>query len=66
VNARYKRGDEDRVETSMLPTSAPSRAVLRVAVIAAAALLLAACDKCGNSIFRVDAGPLVCKDQRPG
>ena len=30
-----------------------------------AALLLAACDKCGNNIFRVDAGMFVCKDERP-
>jgi hypothetical protein len=24
-------------------------------------LALASCDKCGNSIFHVEAGPLVCK-----
>jgi hypothetical protein len=27
-------------------------------------VVLAACDKCGN-VFRLDAGPLVCKDERP-
>jgi len=41
------------------------RSGLRIACFLIAGLTLAACDKCGNSIFRVDAGPLVCRDQAP-
>jgi hypothetical protein len=28
-------------------------------------LALAGCDKCGNSIFGSNAGPLVCKEKLP-
>jgi hypothetical protein len=28
-------------------------------------LALASCDKCGNSIFRVDSGLFACRDERP-
>ncbi len=41
------------------------RTGLRVVCIVLAGMTLAACDKCGNSIFRADAGPLVCRDQAP-
>jgi hypothetical protein len=36
----------------------------RCLCIVVAALSLAACDKCGNNLFRADAGMLVCKDVR--
>jgi hypothetical protein len=45
--------------------SAWVRASLRAVFFVIAGLTLAACDKCGNSIFRADAGPLVCRDQAP-
>jgi hypothetical protein len=32
----------------------------------AVGLALASCDKCGNSIFGSNAGPLVCKEKLPG
>ena len=35
---------------------------MRVAWVVTAALLLAACDKCGNNIFRMEAGPFACKE----
>jgi len=41
------------------------RAGLRAVCLLIASVTLAACDKCGNSIFRADAGPLVCRDQAP-
>ena len=41
------------------------RAGLRVVCVVIAGLTLSACDKCGNSIFRADAGPLACRDQAP-
>ncbi len=41
------------------------RASVRAVCFLIAGLTLAACDKCGNSIFRADAGPLVCRDQAP-
>jgi hypothetical protein len=37
------------------------RMVLQIASLVVLLTGLAACDKCGNSIFRVEAGPLVCK-----
>jgi hypothetical protein len=39
------------------------RAGVRAVCFLIAGLTLAACDKCGNSIFRADAGPLACRDQ---
>ena len=53
-----------RGDTSILPAGIRS-VMARCVGIALAALLLVACDKCGNNIFRVDAGMLVCKDERP-
>jgi hypothetical protein len=41
------------------------RASVRAICFLIAGLTLAACDKCGNSIFRADAGPLACRDQAP-
>lgn len=41
------------------------RTGLRLACLVIAGLTLASCDKCGNSIFRADAGPSVCRDQAP-
>ena len=41
------------------------RAGLRAACLLLAGLTLAACDKCGNSIFKAEAGPLACRDQGP-
>jgi hypothetical protein len=41
------------------------RTGLRIVCVVLAGLTLAACDKCGNSIFRADAGPLACRDQAP-
>jgi len=41
------------------------RASLRIACLLVAGFTLAACDKCGNSIFKAEAGPLVCRDQAP-
>jgi hypothetical protein len=37
---------------------------VRIACLALAAFVLTACDKCGNTIFRTDAGPSICKDER--
>ena len=33
--------------------------------LCAIGLALSACDKCGNSIFRSDAGPFACKEKLP-
>ena len=41
------------------------RASLRAACLLLVGFTLAACDKCGNSIFKAEAGPLVCRDQAP-
>lgn len=41
------------------------RAGLRTAFVVLTGLLLAACDKCGNSIFHAEAGPQMCRDQAP-
>jgi hypothetical protein len=41
------------------------RVALRAVCFLIVGLTLAACDKCGNSIFHADAGPLVCRDQAP-
>ena len=41
------------------------RTGLRVICIVLAGMTLAACDKCGNSVFRAEAGPLACRDQAP-
>jgi hypothetical protein len=38
---------------------------VRIACLLLATVTLAACDKCGNTVFRTDAGPSVCKDERP-
>jgi hypothetical protein len=38
---------------------------LRVAAALVVASLVAACDKCGDSIFRMDAGPIACKNEVP-
>jgi hypothetical protein len=46
----------------MVPLSRAGVAV-RIGAVVLAAMLLAACDKCGDSIFR--PGPSVCKDQKP-
>ena len=41
------------------------RTGLRVVCIVLAGMTLAACDKCGNSIFRAEAGPQMCRDTAP-
>jgi hypothetical protein len=38
---------------------------VRMACLLLVTVTLAACDKCGNTVFRTDAGPSVCKDERP-
>jgi hypothetical protein len=40
-------------------------ALLRIGGLLLATMLLAACDKCGDSVFRVEGGPSVCKDEKP-
>jgi hypothetical protein len=52
----------------MLTSEKPSngarlmRATWRLAIVALAGLTLAACDKCGNSIFHAsNSGPVVCR-----
>lgn len=50
--------------TSVKPSKKPvlMRAALRLAIVALAGLTLAACDKCGDSIFHAsNSGPLVCR-----
>jgi hypothetical protein len=54
-----------RGEITMLPMTALRRVLGRLALIALMGMALTACDKCGNSIIRGDAGMLVCKDERP-
>ena len=49
----------------MLPMTALRRVLGRLALIALMGMALTACDKCGNSLIRGDAGMLVCKDERP-
>jgi len=41
------------------------RTGLRAACLLLVGLTLAGCDKCGNSIFKAEAGPLACRDQAP-
>jgi hypothetical protein len=48
-----------------ISTATLHRTGLRVVCIVLAGMALAACDKCGNSIFRAEAGPLACRDQAP-
>ncbi len=44
----------------------PRRLGVRLALLFVAASMLAACDKCGDSIFHADAGrPLACKGGAP-
>jgi hypothetical protein len=52
-------------EITMLPMTGWRRVLGRLALVALTGLTLTACDKCGNSIIRGDAGPLACKDERP-
>jgi hypothetical protein len=51
-----------------MPNMPRKPTVLRLAVVVslcAIGLALSACDKCGNSIFRSDAGPFACKEKLP-
>ena len=45
--------------------SAIRKRALTVAGVVLLGFVLASCDKCGNSIFKVDAGPFACRDERP-
>jgi len=54
-------------ETSMVPVLRVRYGgiAIRAACLVVIALMLTACDKCGNSIFRMDAGPFACKEPLP-
>ena len=43
----------------------PLRRLVPVVCVIALSVMLAGCDKCGNSIFHADAGPAFCQDKLP-
>ena len=47
----------------------PQRSVLKRVItlicLLGFGLVLASCDKCGNSLFRVDGSPAFCQDRLP-